>query len=148
MNYKIMKNLFFYGIYQVILPIMSLFIQNHITRIFAPGVLGMYAMTNTIVMFIVVFNIFELNKYGVKVISSSQGNKEKLSKDFSKIYKIQVSVGIVIIISYLLLINFFIQSELKQLFLIQTLFLLAASIDIFWFYAGIEKWSIFQLEIY
>lgn len=146
MNSKIFKNLMFYGAYQILLPLMSLFAQNHITTVFEPAQLGLYALTNTVTMYFILYAGFELNKYGVKIISGKQKDIQKLSTAFNKVYKVQFINGLIALIAYLMFVTFIAPSEYKMLYYIQALFILATMFDIFWFYAGIEKMGIISIR--
>ncbi len=135
---KTLKNILYYGLYQILLPLSSILVQRKVTGVLPPEEIGKYAVTSLIAGFFTLIVVFELNKYGVNQIARAK-TKEDRTKVFNELYFMQLIVGAITLIVYLVTVPFIVDPVLKSLVFIQGLTLVAGIVDIFWFYAGMEK---------
>ncbi len=81
-----------------------------------------------------------MNPFRIRNIAKSRESKKALSIQFWNIYFIQFLLGLVISIIYVFYILWF-DVQYKNLYLIQLLFIIGLTLDISWFFQGIEEFS-------
>jgi O-antigen/teichoic acid export membrane protein len=135
---KTLRNILYYGLYQVLLPLSSIIVQRKVTGVLPPEEIGKYAFTSLIAGFFTLIVVFELNKYGVNQIAKTK-TKEERTKVFNELYFMQIIIGFITLAVYLVTVPLIVDPIYKTLVLIQGLTLIAGIVDIFWFYAGMEK---------
>ncbi|MEI7501781.1 MAG: polysaccharide biosynthesis C-terminal domain-containing protein, partial [Paludibacter sp.] len=78
--------------------------------------------------------------YGQKEIAKIRDDRNKLSKTFLEIFLLNSTCSLIVFVIIIGYIYFF--AQYKNLFLIQSIILLLSSLDISWFYQGMEKFKI------
>ncbi len=138
---SIKKNFSYNIIYQILVLILPLITTPYVSRTVGAEGSGIYSYTYSIANYFVLFAMLGLNNYGNRVIAKSKDDKEKLSKEFSSIYVMQLitsSIAIILYIAYVLIFDnkYFINA------LIQLIYLLSACFDINWLFFGLEKFKL------
>ncbi len=135
------KNFLYNIVYQVFVFIIPLITTPYISRVLGANNIGIYAYTYSFVYYFMLGTLLGINNYGTRSIAKVSHDKKKLLPLFSSIYYLQLFLGICMLISYNLLIEFLSQ-ECKPIFLLQNIFLVSAIVDINWLYFGLEKFKI------
>ncbi|PAF15379.1 flippase, partial [Terribacillus saccharophilus] len=125
--------------FQVFLLIVPFITTPYVARVLGPSNLGIQAYTYSIVQVLIVIGMFGISLYGNRQIATvSNRNKEQISAEFWSIYSIQICSVLFTIFSYLLfLINAI--GDMKIVFLVQGIFLIANLFDISWFLLGMQE---------
>ena len=134
------KNYIFNLLFQftvLLFPIISI---PYATRILGPKELGTFAYTNSILQYFLVFATLGISIYGQKEIAKIRDDRNKLSKTFLEIFLLNSTCSLIVFVIIIGYIYFF--AQYKNLFLIQSIILLLSSLDISWFYQGMEKFKI------
>lgn len=137
---QLKKNFLYNSSYQILKLIIPLITEPYLARVLGLEGVGTYSYTYSIVYYFMLATLLGVNDYGNRSIARVRDNKEKLSKTFWEIYIFQLILGIVMLVSYFIYISIF-SSDYRRIFLIQSLFILSAILDINWFYFGLEKFK-------
>ena len=138
---SVKKNFLYNLSYQVLIMIMPLITTPYISRIIGREGVGIQSYTLSIVNYFILFIMLGINNHGNRSIAMVRDDRKKLSKTFISIYSIQAIMSIIVTILYSVYI-IFIADDYKQLFIIQYIYILAALLDINWFFFGLEKFKL------
>lgn len=138
MNIK--NNLFLNILNQILLIIVPLILTPYLSRSLGAEQLGVYAYSYNISYYFSLFIMLGLNNYGNRCVARIKNNQIALCKTAFSIYGIQLFMGLIVLLFYVL----FIYTSSKQLVLgkIMTIVLIATMMDISWFYNGMEMFSL------
>lgn len=140
------KNFILYYLYQVTILLSTIITTPYISKILGSENLGIYSYTFSIANLLYIFAQLGTSTYGVREIALNKNNKTKLSKTFIGIELMTIITSIVCILVYLIIVQ--ILGKYQFYFYIWILFIIAAALDITWFYAGIEHFEeIFIINI-
>lgn len=138
---SIKKNLIYNITYQILIIILPLITTPYISRVIGAEGVGVQSYTYSIVSYFVLFIMLGINNYGNRTIAMARNNKETLNRAFVSIYIIQISMAIIMSILYVLYIIFMVKDN-KVLYYIQSIYLIAAMLDINWFFFGMEEFKL------
>lgn len=137
---KIVKNFLFNVSYQVFILLVPLVTTPYISRVLGSEGVGINAYTNSIIQYFILFGTIGINTYGNRQIAYSRGNSEDVSQDF---WEISILRFITIGISYaVFLVYLSIVHEYHTYFFAQSFQIIAAALDISWFFMGLENFKI------
>lgn len=138
---KIKKNYIFSVIYQFLNIVVPLITTPYVSRVIGVSGIGYNSYVASIVNYFSIFIILGTYTYGQKEIGSNQNNKENYTKIFINILVLKIILGIIGILVYFLSIPLF-DNNLRLLFLIRSMTLLANMLDVSWFFQGMENFQI------
>ena len=125
-----------YNVLAIVLPMVSI---PYVTRRLSPDALGTYNYTQSIVYFFVLFGTLGMSMFSQREIAYYREDEKKRNNVFWELLLIRGgSVG-VILIAYLFFA--FLIGEYTVLYIIQVLDILAAMLDITWFFQGQEDFK-------
>ena len=136
MNKKILQNFFYQSTYQVLLIILPIITIPIVSRALGPEGVGHYNFITSIASYFILFAGLGLANYGIREIALVKDNRKKLSRKFWELEIFNLTFGVVVVIAYLILLIFIPEN---RLYLIVGITVLAALLDITWFYSGIEE---------
>ncbi len=135
------KNNYMYSlIYQILISLIPLITTPYLARILGAENVGIYSYSNSIVQYFVLIARLGILDYGSRTIAMAKDKIER-GKIFFEIYFIQILMGIISLVLYLIYLNICV-SEYYLIFQIQSISILTALADINWFFFGIEKFKI------
>jgi Membrane protein involved in the export of O-antigen and teichoic acid len=137
---SIRKNYVLQVAYQVLNMCLPFVTSPYISRVLGAEKLGLYSYTFSIASIFILFINLGIEKYGSRSIAMVRNDKEKMNKTFSELFFLRLIVGIGMMSTYYWFSVVF--SENKGLFAINGILLIGATIDINWFFFGIEKFKI------
>lgn len=137
----IKKNYLYNVIYQILTMILPLVTAPYISRVIGADGTGIYSYTYSIASYFILFAMLGLNNYGNRKIAQVRDNKEKLSKEFISIYRVQMIMSIIVISCYYIYIVFLCKQN-KVIAMIQAIYVISALFDINWLFFGLEKFKI------
>ncbi|NTO74596.1 oligosaccharide flippase family protein [Enterococcus faecium] len=126
-----------YQVFLIVLPLLTIPILSR--RIGSTG-LGIYGYVFSISQFLMTVIAVGMNPFRIRNIAKSRKDKKALSLQFWNIYFIQFLIGLSVSFLYIAYIYFF-DVKYKNLYLIQLIFIVGLTLDISWFFQGIEEFS-------
>ncbi|WP_019230334.1 flippase [Sedimentibacter sp. B4] len=139
------KNIFLMAAYQIIALVLPLITLPYVSRVLGPEGVGIYAYSNSIVNYFMVFSLLGIQLYGKREIAKVNNNKIERSRVFIEIYCIQFVMSTIMSIIYLIFV-FLTHFELRSIFILQFAMMLSVFLDISWLYFGLEKFKITVLR--
>ena len=141
MESKSTKSNFIYNLlYQVLMLIIPLITAPYLSRIVGVSGIGTYSYTYSIVYYFMLLTLLGVNNYGNRTIAKVRENPEELSKSFWSIFTIQLIMGILMLLSYLIIVSLFF-NKYQSIAYIQSFFILSAILDINWLFFGLEDFK-------
>lgn len=136
---KVFRNYFYNAGYQVLAMILPLITSPYITRVLGKSGVGINSYTNSLIQYFVLFGSIGISLYGNREIAFVRDDREKMTATF---WEIQILKTLTITVSYaVFLISLMFMHRYHTYMLIQSLYILAAGIDISWLYMGIEDFK-------
>lgn len=134
---KLYKNYAYSSIYQILILILPLILTPFLTRVLGADGIGQYSYTRSIVTYFILFGTLGSNMYAQREIAYVSGNRHQRSRIFQEILLIRCLLLNISLIVYLL-------GEVRNgryplLFLIQSMDIIAAMVDITWYFQGMEN---------
>ncbi|MBF8417256.1 flippase [Heyndrickxia coagulans] len=136
---SIVKNYIYNVIYQIVTLIVPLITVPYVSRVLGSNGIGINAYTNSIVQYFILLGTIGISLYGNRTIAYVRDDKAKLSWTFWNIFTLQVVASLIALLAFLLFI--FIMGAYQSIFLLQSIYLLSAIIDISWLYMGLEDFK-------
>ena len=138
---SVKKNFIYNTTYQILILIIPLITAPYLSRVIGAEGIGVYSYTYSITYYFGLFILLGLNNYGNRKIAQVKDDKEKLSKEFLSIYSMQLFMAIIVIAIYGIYISLN-DYTYKVIQVIQIIYLISVSLDINWFFFGLEKFKI------
>lgn len=135
---RILKNIFYQGVYQLLQIILPIITVPIISKSLGPDGVGKYNYTVSITSYFVLFAGLGLANYGVREIASVRDNKKKLSRKFWQLEGMNVITAFIVLVLFYLITCFL---RYQQLYLIESIIVIASLLDISWFFIGIEDFK-------
>lgn len=140
MKKKTILNYIYNTLYQLVTILLPLVTAPYISRVLGPERGGEYAYTYSIAGYFVLFILLGLNNYGNRACAQTQNDIDNLSKVFWNIYFLQLVRGVIALTIYIIYaLNF---ARYPSLALAQGIYVISATLDIGWFFCGIEKFKL------
>lgn len=136
---SIKRNFIYNSLYQLLVIAIPLITTPYVSRVLGPEGIGEYSYRYSIAYYYMIFILLGLNNYGNRTIAQSRDDKDKLEKSFWSIYIMQLLIGVIVNLTYLIY-SLFLSSN-KKISLIMSLYVLSSALDINWFFFGMEKFK-------
>lgn len=133
---SIISNYFYNLMYQILLVITPLITTPYISRVLGATGVGTVGYVESIASYFALFATFGISTYGQREISYVQDSAEKRSIVFWNTKLLSICTSGVALMAYLILA--FMQ-DAPVLYLIMSLNILAITVDITWFFQGLEE---------
>lgn len=136
---KTIGDIFYNTIYQLLIVFLPFITIPYLSRVIGPELIGINNFIMSIIQFLGIITIVGLNQYGVRIIRKKfvNASKSELSNTFFELYIIQLMFGMFTSLLYAL--TFFLNKGNVFYYLALLPYLLSSSIDISWFFQGIEE---------
>lgn len=102
--------------------------------------IGIYSYSYSIASYFGLFILLGLKNYGNRTIAAVRDDKRRLSKTFWSIYLMQLCMAFIIIIVYIGYVVFIASN--KTMAWIQLIYLTSVTLDINWFFFGMEQFKL------
>lgn len=133
------KNYLYHLSYQIFSMIIPLITTPYLARVLGAELIGVYSYTISITTYFILFGSLGIAMYGQREIAYVQNNLEKRSIVFWEILFMRfATLGTSLILFYFL---FCIQGEYNLYFKILILEIIASSLDVSWFFQGLEEFK-------
>jgi O-antigen/teichoic acid export membrane protein len=136
---KLKKNIMFVVLQQALLLAIPFLTTPYISRVLGPDAIGLYSFSFSIVTLVINVFLLGANLYAVREVAESKNNRSLLNQIFSEIFYLRLILLALGLIVYLLICEYKFDGQL--IFYLQTLHIIAAFLDITWFYQGIEQFK-------
>ena len=127
--------------YQLLAIIVPLITAPYISRVLGAANVGIYAKTQALAHYFLLFSMLGVNNYGNRAIARVHDDRNELSRTFWEIYSFQCFMAIICIWLYICFC-IFITKENKTIYLIQGFYVLSGMFDINWCCFGMEKFKL------
>ena len=136
---SIAKNYIYNLIYQILVLILPLITTPYLSRVLGAENIGIYSYTLSIATYFILFGSLGVAMYGQREIAYLQDDTYKRSKAFFEILLMRfITLGISLFIFY---ITFALDGQYALYYKILILEILANSLDISWFFQGLEEFK-------
>ena len=136
---KVVRNYLYNAGYQILALITPLITAPYISRTLKPHGVGIYADTSAWIQWFVLIASIGIALYGNREIAYVREDKEKLSQTF---WEIQIIKLVMTIVAYIALVIFLkVYTKYTWYIWVQSINVLAATLDISWLYMGIEDFK-------
>ena len=137
---KVIKNYLYNVVYQVLLLIVPLITVPYISRVLGPDLVGINSYTNSWMTFFMLIGQMGISLYGNREIAYHRENKEQRSKIFWGIDALQLLTILFALALYITAVMLF-STTFKRYFLLQTFWIIAAGVDVSWYFMGMENFQ-------
>lgn len=138
-NKSITKNYIYNMFYEVLKIIVPLFTTPYLSRVLGAENIGIYSYTLSITTYFILFGSLGVSMYGKREIAYIQNDEMQRSKTFFEIVIMRfITLGISLIIFYF---GFCSNGQYNIYYKILTLEIIAESLDISWFFQGLEEFK-------
>lgn len=137
---KVIKNYLYNVIYQVLLLIVPMITVPYIARVLGPDLVGINEYTNSWMTFFLLVGQMGIALYGNREVAYHREKKEDRSRIFWGIEVLQALTITVALVAYLVAVLLF-SSTFKKYFLLQAFWILAAGVDVSWYFMGMEDFQ-------
>ena len=139
MDKKLFRNYAYSSIYQILILILPIILTPFLTRVLGAEGIGQYSYTRSVVTYFILFGTVGSNMYAQREIAYVNDNRIKRSHIFWEILIIRcVLLSVSLSLYFILEIK---KGRYPLLFLIQSMDIIAAMLDITWYFQGLEDFS-------
>lgn len=139
MSKSIAKNFMYNLLLQIVTLFMPLITVPYVSRILGKEGIGVYSYTFSIVQYFIILGTLGVSMYGNRQIAYERDDKEKMSKTFWSITFLKSITTTIALLVYIVIFGF--NKEYGNVYLIQSINILAATFDISWLYMGLEDFK-------
>lgn len=139
MSKSIAKNFMYNLLLQIVTLFMPLITVPYVSRILGKEGIGVYSYTFSIVQYFIILGTLGVSMYGNRQIAYVRDDKEKMSKTFWAITFLKAITTIIALLVYICIFGF--DKKYGNVYLIQSINILAATFDISWLYMGLEDFK-------
>lgn len=139
MDKSVVKNYMYNLLYQITAVLMPIITIPYVSRVLTPEGIGINSYTSANLQYFILLGTFGIALYGNKTIAIVRDDKIKLKYTFWEILSIQV-VGCLMSYAcfYIILMR---NSDLKLYYFLQSIAIISSTIDISWYFVGIEDFK-------
>lgn len=139
MDRKVIKNYLYNFGYQILLVLLPLVTTPYVSRVLGAENIGIYGYTHAISQYFVLFGCIGLNLYGQREIAFCQEDLDKRSRIFAELMTIRV--GSVFVSLLVFMVSCCLHGKYSRIFMIHIMDIVAAMVDISWFFQGVEDFK-------
>ncbi|MCB2357866.1 flippase [Clostridium estertheticum] len=139
MSKSIVKNFTYNLMFQIVSLLIPLITVPYISRILGKEGIGVYSYTLSITQYFIILGTLGVSLYGNRQIAYVRDDKEKMSKTFWSITVFQLITTSIALIFYIIFFGF--NKKYGSTYLIQSINIIGAMIDISWLYMGLEDFK-------
>lgn len=136
---KVLKNYIYNISYQILALVLPLITGPYVSRALGPHGVGINTYTYTIANWFVLLGSIGVAFYGNRQIAYVRGDNKELTINFWEIFIMKLVTICLSLVVYVLYIIFI--GRYKEYQLLQSIYVIAAGLDISWFFMGIEDFK-------
>lgn len=127
--------------YQGLALVFPLITVPWVSRALGVDNIGVYSYTYSIAYMFMLAGMLGVGNYGNRSVARVRDNSEELSKEFSAVYTLQLSINCVAVIAYIVYLFLFAR-EYQQIAWIQLVYVFSICFDVSWLFFGLEQFKI------
>lgn len=139
------KKIFINFIYNAIFQLLSIFLPfittPYLSKVLGAEGIGEFTYVFSIIYFFSAIGMFGLNQYGSREVSYVRDKKEILNNKFISLWIIQLIICIMVILIYIYVFVYKAIYGYQILFGFGVIYLISITLDISWFYIGLEEFK-------
>lgn len=137
---KVIKNYLYNVVYQILLLLVPLITVPYVARVLGPELVGINSYTNSWMTFFMLVGQMGIALYGNREVAYHRENPIERSKIFWGIETLQGITIFLALVAYLTAVFLF-STTFKQFFLLQSFWIIAAGLDVSWYFMGMENFQ-------
>lgn len=137
---KVIKNYLYNVVYQILVLLVPLITVPYISRVLGSELVGINSYTNSWMTFFMLVGQMGIALYGNREVAYHRENPIERSKIFWGIELLQVITITCALIAYLGAVILF-STTFKKYFLLQSFWIIAAGVDVSWYFMGVENFQ-------
>lgn len=137
---KVIKNYLYNVVYQVLLLLVPLITVPYISRVLGPDLVGINSYTNSWMTFFMLAGQMGIALYGNREVAYHRDNLTDRSRIFWGVELLQAMTITLALVTYIVAVLLF-STTFKQYFLLQSFWIIAAGLDVSWFFMGMEDFQ-------
>ena len=137
---KVIKNYLYNVVYQILVLLVPLITVPYVSRVLGPDLVGINSYTNSWMTFFLLVGQMGIALYGNREVAYHRENPIERSQIFWGIELLQVMTIMSALITYLIAVFLF-STTFKEYFLLQSLWIIAAGVDVSWYFMGMENFQ-------
>ncbi len=141
---SIKKNYLYNLAYQILLIIVPLITIPYLSRVLGVENIGINSFTLSIVAYFILFANIGIGSFGAREIALYQDDRKRYSKIFWDCFSYQFITGVISVLAYIVYVSCFGGYPAVQW--IMLLNIVAAIIDMNWFYRGLEEYKYISIR--
>lgn len=136
---KVLKNYLLNSSYQLLIVIIPIITIPYISRVLGTTAIGINTFTYAIIQYFVLAGSIGITTYGNREIAYHQSNKEKRSQIFWEISFLRFCTIALSFSVFCIFLAF--QKQNFEIYLLQSIAIIAAAFDISWYFMGVENFK-------
>ncbi|MCD7133333.1 flippase [Limosilactobacillus balticus] len=137
---KVIKNYLYNVVYQILLLLVPLITVPYIARVLGPELVGINSYTNSWMTFFMLVGQMGIALYGNREVAYHRDDPIDRSRIFWGIETLQGITILLALIAYLAAVLLF-STTFKRYFLLQSFWIIAAGLDVSWYFMGMENFQ-------
>ncbi|MFT8872026.1 MAG: flippase [Sporolactobacillus sp.] len=136
---NVAKNYMYNVVYQVFILVVPLITMPYIARTLSKTEVGINGYTNSLIQYFILFGTIGIALYGNRAVAYVRDDRQQLSRTFWSIFILKLLTTAV---SYLLFLCFVsIAHRYHFIFILQSIYIISAAVDVTWLYMGLEDFQ-------
>ena len=137
---KVIKNYLYNVVYQILVLLVPLITVPYISRVLGPELVGINSYTNSWMTFFMLVGQMGIALYGNREVAYHRDNPIDRSRIFWGIEALQGITILFALGAYLVAVLLF-STTFKKYFLLQSFWVIAAGLDVSWYFMGMENFQ-------
>lgn len=138
---NIRMNFLYQSAYQIFVIILPIITAPYVSRVLGAEGVGTFSFTFSVANYFVLFSMLGINNYGNRKVAEVRDDRGKLNVTFSSIFSLHFTISFLVLIAYTIYILIFVRDN-SILSIISVVYIIAAMLDINWFFFGMEQFKI------
>lgn len=138
---KLKSNIIYNLSYQILILIIPLITAPYLSRVLGVDGTGIYSYVFSVAYYFQIAITLGLANYGNRAIAKVKDDRKLVSKTFWSIYFMQLTIGVAVVIAYLLYSLFIAEDAFRMYYIAFFPYVLAAVFDVNWFFFGLTEFK-------
>lgn len=140
MKKSLKKNFILQILYQTLTIITPLLTAPYIARVLGAANVGINSYSYAITCYFSMVAALGIENYGSRLIAQKKNNKEELDRAFSELFVVHFVIAVLVYMLFMGYCMLFVNDN-KNIFLIQSFYVLGVVFDVNWLYFGLEEFQ-------
>ena len=135
------KNYIYNLIYQMLIVVIPLITTPYVSRVLSADGIGVFSYTTAMTGYFALFGNLGVATYGQLKIAGLRNDKKELSKAFHELIILRFFLMFCALAAFLIFVKFISKEDNSKMYLVLTIQIIAAMLDITWFLQGLEEFK-------